>query len=290
MNHYELLEISVDATSQEIKAAYYRLSKELHPDRLPPNTPPRARQLIEEQYKQINAAYSVLSDAAQRRAYDAQQPYPHRTVATPHQNRAAPQPQVESDPLAWFDEATLTAAAERLQRKITAQKNHIHTHFDDSIQNLHNTLAADLQKIGYVGDVEKSYSTGQRNQFLGLGVIVSGLGWAILLGTRSWLTPIFGIGLQIAGALVIVFATQIKAEDHSLAVQARKLRQAFKEGCEAAAQLKEQRLQVIDARLKQRMQYFQAIPPRLITQKFVASLSAEDQVLLLAALKHHRSG
>ncbi|MFM6223404.1 MAG: J domain-containing protein, partial [Dolichospermum sp.] len=38
-DYYKLLEVSPDATFQEIKAAYRVLCKEYHPDKMPPGTP-----------------------------------------------------------------------------------------------------------------------------------------------------------------------------------------------------------------------------------------------------------
>ncbi len=72
MDHYEILEVSPQATQSEIKSAYYRLSKELHPDKIPPNTPERARKILEENYKEINEAYGVLRDIDLRKEYDQQ--------------------------------------------------------------------------------------------------------------------------------------------------------------------------------------------------------------------------
>ncbi len=60
--HYETLGIARTATADEIKQAYRKKALELHPDKNPNG---------EAQFKQLNAAYSVLSDAAQRREYDA---------------------------------------------------------------------------------------------------------------------------------------------------------------------------------------------------------------------------
>jgi DnaJ-class molecular chaperone len=61
---YATLELSRDATGDEIKANYRRLAMKWHPDR---NAGSRQ---AEETFKRISEAYSVLSDAASRRAYD----------------------------------------------------------------------------------------------------------------------------------------------------------------------------------------------------------------------------
>jgi DnaJ family protein A protein 2 len=57
---YETLEISKDATQKEIKKAYYNLSKLHHPD----------RGGDEHKFKEMAAAYEILSDPEKRKAYD----------------------------------------------------------------------------------------------------------------------------------------------------------------------------------------------------------------------------
>ena len=60
---YETLGISKGASSDEIKKAYRKLARQYHPDI---NKEPGA----EEKFKEINAAYEILSDETKRRQYD----------------------------------------------------------------------------------------------------------------------------------------------------------------------------------------------------------------------------
>ncbi|MFP4333171.1 MAG: molecular chaperone DnaJ [Campylobacterales bacterium] len=64
IDYYELLEISKDSDSGEIKKAYRKMAMKYHPDRNPDN--PEA----EEKFKLINEAYQVLSDSEKRAIYD----------------------------------------------------------------------------------------------------------------------------------------------------------------------------------------------------------------------------
>ena len=69
-NYYELLGVPANARPEAIKAAYYRLCKELHPDNLPTDASPSLRQLAEERIKLVTVAYSILKDPDLRRNYD----------------------------------------------------------------------------------------------------------------------------------------------------------------------------------------------------------------------------
>ena len=63
-DYYEILGIGRDADDGQVKSAYRKLALQHHPDRNPEN--PEA----EEKFKEAAEAYSVLSDAQKRAAYD----------------------------------------------------------------------------------------------------------------------------------------------------------------------------------------------------------------------------
>ncbi|MCA1711910.1 MAG: molecular chaperone DnaJ [Actinobacteria bacterium] len=63
-DYYKALGVSKDASAAEIKKAYRKLARDLHPDKNPGNTE------AEKRFKEISEAHSVLSDADRRKEYD----------------------------------------------------------------------------------------------------------------------------------------------------------------------------------------------------------------------------
>src|SRR6267378_7510333 len=63
-DYYEILGISRSASADELKKAYRKLARKLHPDLNPGD------KAAEERFKELQAAYDVLSDADNRKLYD----------------------------------------------------------------------------------------------------------------------------------------------------------------------------------------------------------------------------
>jgi DnaJ-class molecular chaperone len=80
-DYYEILGLRRDANKAEVKTAFRRLARELHPD--VNDHDPEA----EEKFKAAAEAYEVLSDPEQRRAYDA---YGHQGVRGAGAGQGAP--------------------------------------------------------------------------------------------------------------------------------------------------------------------------------------------------------
>ena len=63
-DYYQILEVSRTASAEEIKKAFRKLARKYHPDVNPGNKG------AEEKFKQLNAAFEVLSDERKRKLYD----------------------------------------------------------------------------------------------------------------------------------------------------------------------------------------------------------------------------
>ena len=64
-NFYAVLEVTKDASQDEIRRAYRRLALQYHPDKNPGN-----RIQTEEKFKQICTAYKALTDPKAHRVHD----------------------------------------------------------------------------------------------------------------------------------------------------------------------------------------------------------------------------
>jgi curved DNA-binding protein CbpA len=78
-DYYQILGVEEQASSDEIRKAYLKLAKKLHPDRFPND--PEKKSAAQAEFARVTRAHEVLGDARQREEYDAL-----RTLA---RNRAA---------------------------------------------------------------------------------------------------------------------------------------------------------------------------------------------------------
>src|SRR5215211_9138654 len=62
---YQVLGVDRKAPADEIKKAYRKLARQYHPDRNPGDSS------AEDRFKEVQEAYSVLSDPDKRKAYDS---------------------------------------------------------------------------------------------------------------------------------------------------------------------------------------------------------------------------
>lgn len=76
-DYYAVLGVSRSASQEDIKQAYRKLSKELHPDKHPSTGLPAGRQgsgqakiEAEKKFKEVNEAYEVLGNPDKRKRYD----------------------------------------------------------------------------------------------------------------------------------------------------------------------------------------------------------------------------
>ena len=88
-SYYEILGVASTATQAEIKDRFRFLANAYHPDKFP-GTKQKAK--AEEEFKEINAAYQILSVPAKRAEYDRRLGHPNFPNSS-RQQRSAPSPQ-----------------------------------------------------------------------------------------------------------------------------------------------------------------------------------------------------
>ncbi|MEK6411067.1 MAG: DnaJ domain-containing protein [Acidobacteriota bacterium] len=107
-DYYDLLGVTRQATTAEIKAAYYHLAKKYHPDRYHQRDSGDLRNKLEALFASITHAYDTLSQPAQRAGYDEKirrgsASLPQSQPRTPPSTGSNPEP-VVSEPRASDEE------------------------------------------------------------------------------------------------------------------------------------------------------------------------------------------
>lgn len=87
MTYYELLEVSPEASLEQIREAHRIAVQLFHPDQLR-QKPPNVREAAEERLKKVNEAFRVLSDPIKRSKYDTEL---KRRPRNPFSRRTGPQ-------------------------------------------------------------------------------------------------------------------------------------------------------------------------------------------------------
>jgi curved DNA-binding protein CbpA len=131
-DHYGTVGVEPGATAEEIRAAYRRRSRELHPDR---NAAPDANR----QMAALNAAYAVLADPEARARYDIGRPKGTVRVRSgpatpPASGRGSLQPERFPD---WYEFLGLKVEATSAEVLVAAR-----------------VLGAQLRAAGYAPEVE----------------------------------------------------------------------------------------------------------------------------------------
>jgi curved DNA-binding protein CbpA len=80
-DHYEVLGVTRQATTGDIKAAYYQLAKKYHPDRYRQPEHAELRGKLEALFGKISQAYETLKDPGQRTVYDERLRQPSGALA-----------------------------------------------------------------------------------------------------------------------------------------------------------------------------------------------------------------
>ncbi len=274
-NFYKILEISPTASAEEIKAAYRSLCQEYHPDKLPPGTPDKARRYVEERFKQINEAYSVLSDPDSRRRYDLNF---SSSSSYPRQESSSTTPSSFA-----FDPEKLRQVSERLEllkKKIETECSELEEEIDQSVKR-------QLHELGYKEEELQGETISGKVGSIILAIWLASAGfWLMGLGNSFlWWIGLIWLGFWVLGALWF-------ASVPTLSENAAKKIKPIKEKADAekfkARQKRQERLDKLKRHQRQRIDFFKALPIQMITEEYIASLTDEDQLFLLQAIQERQ--
>jgi curved DNA-binding protein CbpA len=96
-NYYEILELQVTSSANEIKDAYYALARRYHPDRFHLQSGTELHAKLSSAFARITQAYERLTDATTRAAYDRAMERSKRLAESAPQSKAGAGPDLTDD-------------------------------------------------------------------------------------------------------------------------------------------------------------------------------------------------
>jgi curved DNA-binding protein CbpA len=141
---YAILGVEETATTEEIRKAYLRLAKKLHPDRFPNDA--EKRSVAQTEFAKVTRAYDIVSDAESRAEYD--------TLRALTRKRAQPAPEVEDgkEPAAAAADSTAVPLTRTQQAQTRVDDENINVKW----ANKHLTRADELYRKKRYQEAETS--------------------------------------------------------------------------------------------------------------------------------------
>lgn len=265
-DHYEILGLQPGASKAEIKEAYRRLCQECHPDKLPPDTPKKARQIVEEHFKQINEAYAYLME--------------HPSIYEPPRTSSeSPRDSAGAASHSIFDPARMEA----IRCQLEAERERIEQQYQEKLERIHTQQQQKLARYGLRSDDLDKMDLGTK---LGTGVtcmVLALLGlWVGSIGGIFGFLALLWAGLCFLGLLGTLATGTISSSKYQVVCE---LKQETEDAKSRASKQKEEQLQAQASRIRRRVEYFKQLPSAALSNSFIQELSDEDQFFLLLAIK-----
>jgi DnaJ-domain-containing protein 1 len=284
-DYYQILEVSPQATFAELKSSYRLLCKEYHPDKLPPGTPEKARHYIEERFKQINQAYSILSNELARKEYDAQNSHP---VSQPETNTHSKYPTTKE----IFDAERLKQVAQRLElrkQQIEREYKLVEKEIDRSVKRMLLSLGY-KEELGYEQEYLKGETPLKKLAIFLISLLntLAGL-WFMGLGNANLIFVLIGgawAGYWLLYGIVVIFI--YSTLNKKIAQQVKRIRKQAELEKLKAKQQRDQQLSDFRLAQRQRIDFFRYIPIITISHDYISGLSDEDQFYLLQAISERK--
>ena len=275
-NYYELLEVNSSASFEEIKSSYRSLCQEYHPDKLPLGTPEKACKHIEEKFKQINEAFSTLSDPESRRKYDS---FLSRNAQSSTEQSSA---NYRTNDI--FDPEKLKRTAERLkklEKKIDMNHKKIK-------EGLCKSAKKELNALGYNEEDLAGDTLSTKIIICFLSVLFGFVGfWLMSLGAILWLVGIALIGFCGLVILGAVFSPRLTTKSYE---EIKPIKEKLDAGKLNAKTKRDRQLNAIKEHRQKRIEFFKSIQTQEFSNDYIASLSDVDQLYLLQAIQERQDG
>jgi hypothetical protein len=212
MNYYEILEVSPNASKTDIKNAYYRISKSMHPDMIPLGAPEKMRKVIEENFKSINQAYEILSDSELREQYDANLLCKeNKSTEYTKDNSKKAGNNSEKQVCEWLDPDKLYSAILKLDKRIENIKIDAEKRCSTRIYQVRYELESSAKKLGKNINLDNIDSLRNRDSVINLGIFLSILG-IFFLNIRNWFIGLIGLFLLLISIMELIRGFQIEKE------------------------------------------------------------------------------
>jgi hypothetical protein len=266
-DYYQTLELTPQATDEEIEVAYRSLSKEYHPDKLPPGTPEKAAKYIEEKFRYINEAYLVLSDPEKRRVYDLR-------------DRSENKPQLGSESVSYFDPERLQAVAQRLD---TLEQT-IEQEYQANIGEIDRSVKSQLEILGYKEDAIQGETLLTKLWLSALFTFLAAGGWWLMTVGNSflwWIGLVWGLTMLVMVVSTIILPTLNQASEQKL----RPIREKAEADKLNATKDRDRQLATIEQHQEERIEFFRSMPSETITEQYISVLSDEDLFYLLQGIQ-----
>ncbi len=164
---YEILEVAPSAVPEAIKAAYFRLAKQLHPDHRAGLKLEDDGGVLDDLYLRVKGAYEILSSETERRRYDfglsqkagREARAQASTAANPAPKGEAPPPSPASDAAS---KSTFTASQTARLHFRNGEKYFEEGRFHEAIQELRAAVRQDPMKAEYYRALGRALSKNPR--------------------------------------------------------------------------------------------------------------------------------
>ena len=193
----EILEVNENASKEVIEKVYKVLAKKYHPDL---QTTPEEKEKAEEKMKEINEAYSILSDTEKRRKYDLELNSKRNSQANANSNNvnSSVNNSYYTAPTQNYTEANGNNIQNHRGQKQSQVDSQMYNKLDKKMKKQQKKLEKKLKRkmeddyLKAYGDYlrKNGYRVKYRIDYRKLPVLIAVIAALILIGWILWILPV----------------------------------------------------------------------------------------------------